>query len=79
MDRQDKLETGAVLLVGEGDFSFSVSLQQKISAAVQITTSTLLSQAVVQQTHKDAAASIKVLKDQGRTRSSRNLGKLSQG
>ena len=54
----------ALLLVGEGDFSFSVALQRHLPD-VDMTTSCLLTEAVLYARHVNSRANIDTLKEKG--------------
>ncbi len=58
---------GNVLLVGEGDFSLSVSLLRYLDKADSITSSSLLTQQEI-ALHKHADNNIQVLKQKGKMR-----------
>ena len=54
----------AILLVGEGDFSFSVALEQHL-VGVDITTSCLLTEADLYKRHTNSRTNVSLLKEQG--------------
>ena len=60
-----KTSSGPVLLLGEGDFSFSVALQKK-HPKLQLVSSSFLDEENVQTVHKNSARNISTLKDKGK-------------
>ena len=64
LGRMNEADNSALLLVGEGDFSFSVALQRH-SPDVHITTSCLLTEAVLYERHINSRGNIDTLKENG--------------
>ena len=64
MNRPLVIEEGTLLLVGEGNFSFSVALQKQIVTGRIVSTS-LLSEEALSKIHPTAQANIKHLKEKG--------------
>ena len=61
----DQATDGRILLLGEGDFSFSVAYKKKL-AECDITSTCLLSQTQLYETHKSAEDNVKLLESLGR-------------
>ena len=60
-----QIKNGPILLLGEGDFSFSVAYQPKIPD-LSIYSSSFLSEDEVTEVHKNAAKNISHLKEHGK-------------